>query len=113
MDRIKKYETAILDFLKVYAKEMYDADPSDIETLVVADKENYHYQLVRVGWAEKRQVHYTPIHIDIKNNKVWIQINNTEELVADELVNRGLSKQEIVLAFHPKELREFTGFAVA
>ena len=114
MDALKKtekYQEAILDFLNRYAEEMYSDDPSGIETLVVADKENHHYLLLRVGWNDHRHIHYCPFHFDIKNDKVWVQINNTEEMVGDALIERGIPKSDIVLAFHPREMRQYTGFA--
>lgn len=40
-------------------------------------------------------------------------MNNTETMVADELMNRGIAKSDIVLAFHREDMRQFTGFAVA
>lgn len=111
MDTIKKYQTAILDFLNTYAEDRYAKDPSGIGTQVIADKENHHYQLIRFGWSEEKHVHYTPLHFNIKDEKVWIHLNQTEEMVGDELIKRGVPKSSIVLAFHPKELRIYTGFA--
>lgn len=113
MDKIIKYEKAILHFLNSFAKEMYDQDPSDIETFVLSDKENHHYQLVRIGWNNDQHIFYCPLHFNIKNDKIWVQVNNTEEMVGDELIKRGVPKSDIVLAFHPKELRQYTGFAEA
>lgn len=113
MDTIEKYHQAILDFLSAYAKEMYANDPSGIATQVIADKMTRHYLLLRFGWNKERHVHYTPFHFNIEDNKVWIQLNNTEAQVADELMKRGIPKSAIVLAFHPKELRVYTGFAIA
>lgn len=36
------------------------------------------------------------LHIDIKNNKVWIQHNRTERRIAQELIEVGLSNEDIV-----------------
>lgn len=113
MDKIKKYEIAILDYLNSYAEDMYSNDPSEIDTVVIADKEKFHYQLIRLGWNNDQHIYYCPFHFNIHNGKAWIQINNTEEMVGDELIKRGIPKSDIVLAFHPKELRQYTGFAVA
>lgn len=52
------------------------------------------------------------IHIHIKDNKIWIQHDETEDGIANELVQRGVSKQDIVLAFHSPFKRQFTEFAV-
>ncbi|WP_422387058.1 element excision factor XisI family protein [Anabaena sphaerica] len=51
------------------------------------------------------------MHIDIKNGKIWIQHDGTEVGIATLLLIKGVPKQDIVLAFHAPEMREFTEFA--
>lgn len=113
MDKIKRFQKAITDYLSEYAKTYNQDDADPIRTQLVFDKENHHYQLVRVGWKKQKFYHYCIFHFDIINDKIWIQANNTEEMVGDELVERGVLKKEIVLGFQPDYKREFTGFAVA
>jgi len=113
MDKINKYQQAIIDYLDYYKEEMYSRDTSGVETQVVADKEKHHYQLVRLGWSDGRHVYYCPLHFDIKDGKVWVQLNNTEEMVGDELISRGVAKSDIVLGFHHESMRGYTGFAEA
>ncbi|MEZ4727007.1 MAG: element excision factor XisI family protein [Caldilineaceae bacterium] len=45
--------------------------------------------------------------------KILIQHNATDVDIAEELVDAGVSKDQIVLAMHPASLREYTGYAVA
>jgi hypothetical protein len=52
------------------------------------------------------------LHLDIKDEKVWIQYDGTEDGIADELVALGVPKEDIVLGFHPADRRQYTGFAV-
>ena len=40
-------------------------------------------------------------------------LNNTELEAASELVRKGVPKTDIVLGFHPKEVRALTDYAVA
>jgi hypothetical protein len=67
---------------------------------------------MHVGWDGWRRVHGTVIHLDIHDGKVWIQYDGTNRPVADELIAAGIPKEDIVLAFHPADLRIHTGFAV-
>ena len=53
------------------------------------------------------------LHFDLINDKVWIQQKNTDILIADELVERGISKSDIVLGFIPEKVRHYEGFATA
>ncbi|HDN26052.1 MAG TPA: hypothetical protein ENG03_02940 [Thioploca sp.] len=49
--------------------------------------------------------------MDIINDKLWIQRDDTEDGVAQELVNAGIPKDQIVLGFHPAEVRPHTEYA--
>ena len=56
---------------------------------------------------------YGPMmHLDIKNEKIWIQQNTTEVDIALELMSMGVPKQDIVIGFHTPKMRQFTDFAV-
>ena len=79
---------------------------------MVADTTHDHYQLVNVGWVNKRRVYGCILHIDIKGDKVWIQHNGTELFVAEDLVALGIPKDRIVLGFHAPFKRQFTEFSV-
>ena len=41
-----------------------------------------------------------------------VDVHHQGEIVAIDLLAAGISKENIVLAFHPIEVREFTGFAI-
>ena len=66
-----------------------------------------------VGWDKDERVHFPVIHIDIVGGKLWIQTDNTDCGVATELEAAGVPKSDIVLAFHPAEVRDYAGYAVA
>jgi hypothetical protein len=51
--------------------------------------------------------------VDIINGKFWIQRDGTEYGIARELVDAGVPKEQIVLAFRAPEIRKHTGYAVA
>lgn len=83
-----------------------------VEAQTIFDTERNHYQLVYVGWENRRRVYGCVIHVDIKDGKIWIQHDGTEIGIADDLVALGVPKQDIVLAFQAPNLRKFTEFAV-
>ncbi len=111
MDKVKKYEALILAFLNDYAKTTL-ANAEHLETQVISDTKNHHYQLMRTGWLKNEFIHHCIFHFDIKNEKIWIQQNNTELQIADELVQLGVPASDIVLGFQPESVRALSGFAV-
>ena len=58
-------------------------------------------------------MHHCIFHFDIKDNKIWLQANNTDIEVDLELAEMGISKDEIVVGFHHPSMREYSDFALA
>ncbi|MEJ7710868.1 MAG: XisI protein [Pyrinomonadaceae bacterium] len=85
----------------------------EVQIETVFDEANDHYELIYAGWNGVYRIHGSVLHIDIRNGKVLIQQDGTEEGIAEELVRAGIDRQDIVLAFKPPEVRAHTGFAVA
>jgi hypothetical protein len=110
MDTIVQYRKYIQDILDEYAS--YKPRYGDVEMEVIADTQRDHYQLLSVGWNQLERIHGTLIHIDIRDGKIWIQHDGTEEGIANRLVEQGVPKSDIVLAFHPPYKRPYTDFAV-
>ncbi|MFN8486591.1 MAG: XisI protein [Caldilineaceae bacterium] len=110
MAQLELYQRYITDLVNKYAS--YKPSNGDIDMEAITDHEHGHYEVMSVGWDEDERVHACIIHIDIKNNKIWIQENRTDVDIAEELMERGVSKEDIVLGLHPPYIRPYTGFAV-
>ncbi|MDP5337252.1 MAG: XisI protein [Nodularia sp. (in: cyanobacteria)] len=110
MDKLEQYRNYIENILKEYSQ--YKPSYGDVELQLVIDRENNHYQLMNVGWDGEKRIHGMMLHIDIKDGKIWIQHNGTERRIAQDLLDLGVPKQDIVLAFHSPTRRKYTDFAV-
>ena len=82
----------------------------EYEVKTVFDSEQDSYQLLYVGWRGHKRDFGCILHVDIKDGKIWIQHDGMEEGLANRLVEMGVPKQDIVLAFHEPEVRQYTGF---
>ena len=111
MDKVLKYQQIITNLLEGYASEW--SKGAQLKFEVVFDTVRHHYQLLCVGWLNDDYVHYVPIHIDIIEDKVWLQKNTTEVFVAEALTSQGIPKSDIVLGLQPPEYRKYTEYAVA
>ena len=111
MDKIAKYRQIIQDFLTEIGS--YKSHFPEIETQLIFDTTRDHYQVLKTGWRDLERTYGIVIHIDIKDDKIWIQRNATDLLIAEDLVQRGIAKEDIVLAFYAPYNRKYTGFAVA
>ncbi|NJK51652.1 MAG: XisI protein [Leptolyngbyaceae cyanobacterium SU_3_3] len=82
----------------------------EFEVQTVFDTEQDHYQLLYVEWRGNKREFGCILHLDIKDGKIWIQHDGTEVGIANQLVELGVPKQDIVLAFHEPTVRDLTGF---
>jgi hypothetical protein len=76
---------------------------SDVELLF--DDKRQRYIAVRVGWQNHRRIHRCLIHINIVDETVVIQANNTEDDLRDTLVAMGVPDESIMLGFIPPDVR--------
>jgi XisI protein len=111
MAKLDEYRGYIQQLLTKYAARDSHEDGVEVETIF--DTNHDHYQLLYVGWRNRRRVYGPVMHLDIKNEKIWIQWNGTEDDIAAELVDMGVLKEDIVLGFHTPYARQFTDFAVS
>jgi hypothetical protein len=111
MDTLGTYRQCIENVLHDYAQLPYAY--GEVEREVVSDRHGDHYLLRAVGWDGAQRVHGSIVHIDIINDKVWIQRDGTEHGMAEDLVAAGIPRDHMVLAFRPPDLRQYTGYAVA
>ena len=113
MDNLDKeaLKQITIKVLEEYLK-FFGNDP-ETELELVIDETRDRYLLIETGWHQNKRIYGTLIHIDIIDGKIWIQQDGTEEGIANELVNLGVSSQQIVLAYKSLERRKITKFAVS
>jgi hypothetical protein len=105
------YSQYIQSLLEKYSQSA-QADPS-VETQLIFDTLHHHYQLLDVGWVGHDRIYDCLLHLDIKDNKIWIQRNTTDAQIAEELVEMGVPKSDIVLGLQAPYKRPYTDFGVA
>jgi len=111
MDRLSGYREIVRSLLQEHAS--YPPANGQIEMQVICDTDHDRYQLVALGWQGDRRVHGCLVHIDLKDDKVWLQHDSTDAEIAESLVEQGIPRTDIVLGFQPERWRQYTGFAVA
>jgi hypothetical protein len=111
MDKVSQYRQIVQEILldRSQIKPAY----GEVEMGVLFDEKRDRYQVLRAGWLQKNRVFGVLIHIDIKDEKIWIQYDGTEVGVANELTEKGIPKTDIVLAYHSPFIRQYDGFAIS
>ena len=111
MDKSTQYRTIIKGIINHYASIRPSVGEIEVETIF--DEAGDHYEMMQIGWIGKRRVHGSVLHIDIRNGKAYIQHDGIEGGAAEELVEAGIPREDIVLAFHPPSVRKYTEYAIA
>jgi hypothetical protein len=111
MEKLQKYRQIIREVLTEQAHPF--SFSTDVETVMIFDTDNDHYQLSYIGWQDQKRIFNVILHFDIKDSKIWIQHNGTETAIAQVLTDKGVLPTDIVLGFHSPFKRQFSGYAIA
>jgi XisI protein len=110
MDRTDRYRLIVRRTIEEYGS--YKPSNGQIDPEIVIDRERDHYEVMHIGWDGPRRVHGSIVHLDIRDGKVWVQYDGTSRPIAEALVEAGIPREDIVLGFHPAEIRHHTDYAV-
>lgn len=90
-----------------------DVKPDGARTIKAFDRDRGQFLLIDEGWHGSRRVHHVWAHLEVRDGRIWIHEDGTEEGIANLLVAAGISRDRIVLAFYAPALRSATEFAAA
>jgi len=110
MAEVEEYPGIVKQIIREYA--LLKPSHGEIDVECIFDDAVGHYEMMYTGWDHWRRVHGSVLHVDIRDGKVWIQFDGTEDGIADDLLEAGIPADHIVLAFHHPHKRPYTGFAV-
>jgi hypothetical protein len=109
MDKLTKYRQYIQQLLT--EESQGDTLGGDIiESETVFDLVNDRYLLIDLGWKGHKRIYNCVLHLEIREDKIWIQRNQTDTLIADKLIAKGVVKDDIILGLQPPTIREYSDF---
>ena len=111
MADLEKYRAFIKELILDRSKNKYAN--STLEKKPVFDTERDRYLLMVTGFEGIKRHDYALIDVEIRNSKFWIHYDGLEDGVAAYLLEKGVPKEDIVLAFYSPEKRKLTEFAAA
>ncbi|MEB3340195.1 XisI protein [Okeania sp.] len=107
----EKWRETLINILQYYADLPYRY--GDVKTYLIVSSDRNHFLLINEGWQQNGiRLYGTIVHAEICNDKIWIHHDGIEDGITDELVDAGVPKDKIVLAFHPPKIRQHTGYGV-
>ncbi|MEM1325695.1 MAG: element excision factor XisI family protein [Bacteroidota bacterium] len=102
MDKTLKYQAAIKTVIQSYIEYYYKESPLRIQTIF--DDNNGHYILIHLGWQDDQWTYGIPLHLDIIADKIWIQRNQTEVELEEELLELGVLEEDMIIGFYTTDM---------
>jgi len=115
MDKLVTYRQLIKKTLKEY-ETLFNSPspiPKQVDDHSLFDETHDRYMLFRTGWWKKERINSVTLYIRLHKDKIYIEEDWTEDGIATDLLQAGVPREDIVLAFHPPEIRQHTEFAIA
>ena len=110
METLSHYRQVITTILS----ELAEATAQDgVEALALFDSTHDNYLLLAAGWDGVRRIHHIIAHLRMRNDKIWVEADNTDAEIVQQLLDSGVPREAIVLAFYSPHKRALTEFAVA
>ncbi len=106
MDKLNHYRRIVSNLIKDISG--YGSSPGEIDEYAICDEKTDNYILFNVGWHPSglRQFGY-PIHIRIKNGKVLVEWDGTDQEIVQRLIDAGIDENDVVWNFEkPEEFRQ-------
>lgn len=105
MERIEYLRSVI----KRIIGEQLEATPDEpsVDTLAIQDDESGNYLLVEVGWQSPRRIYNVIFHLHLKEGKIWVEQDWTEDGIANHLLTAGIQPEEIELGFQSPTMRAY------
>jgi hypothetical protein len=96
MEKYKAIVAALIQEIAQFGSTPFD----DVQNQIIMDNERGHYLLYNSGWHNNRRNYGCYLHLQVRlDGKVAVQHDGTNLKIAEELVKKGVLKEDIVLEF--------------
>lgn len=104
MEISKKYKKIISEYCKYFIDNHFIVK-GEVKASTVIDEDAQIYILTALGWENEYLFVYDILfHIEIIDEKVCIQLNDTNISIGDELIERGIGRNDLkITAQHENE----------
>lgn len=110
MDKIDRYRQIIQQIIAHHAE--YTPSHGEIETVPICDTRYDNYLLLDVGWDKTGRVYSVILHLRLREAKIWVEQDGLEAGIAQELLEAGVPKEDIVLGFYRPDRRALVDFTL-
>ncbi|MEM6700659.1 MAG: element excision factor XisI family protein [Bacteroidota bacterium] len=114
MDKALKNKEIVKEIQRETFEWSENNPDKSIQQFLVVDDENGQYLLYMEGWRKQDHIYGCFFHIHVTTKgKVWLFRDGTDLEIGQQLVDKGIAREDIVLGWISPIRREDTAFAVA
>ena len=111
MDSVNKHKNLVRTLLADIANHFRQSNRWEI--IEAFDEDRGQYLLFTDGWQGETRDYGCFMHIEVKpSGRIWLRRDGTDLDIGQQLLDEGVPKSELVLAFHSPKMREWSDFAV-
>ncbi|MEM8640095.1 MAG: XisI protein [Cyanobacteria bacterium P01_G01_bin.54] len=110
LTRIDQYRQTLLNILQEYC-DIFNRDSPTTSQIIISQNQT-RYLIIDEGWDSIKRIHDLIFDAEIRHNKIWLHHDGLDHGITAELVDTGVPKDRIVLAFHPPHIRKHTGYGI-
>lgn len=111
MDRVEFYKSLVRQTICDYAAQIPELE--GVDQKIIFHEELSYYALLHNGWLRGHRVYGNILHLEVKDGKIYIQHDGTEDGITDFFLDNGVPTHDIVIQRHPPEYRHLTEFAIS
>ncbi len=101
MEKLKHYRQILQQVVEKHAA--MPGEPAEDESIPICDTIHDNYLLMDVGDGANGRTGYVVFHVRLKDGRVWIERDGIEYGIARDLLEAGIPKEDIVLAFYGRQ----------
>ncbi len=116
MDKSTEYIKILKEIFDEYKSLMKRASSNinqKVSPIFIVDELQGIFAWLDFGWTKQGRTKSINVFVRLKDGKIHIEEDWTEEGIGTILLERGVSPKDIVIEFHPPEMRQYTEFAIS
>jgi hypothetical protein len=100
MGKLEQYKNLLESIVVEWGTSGDSLMETTVDDVIITDHLSGNYILMSVGWWNKKRLHDIVFHARIKDDKIWIEWDGTDPGITDELLRRGVPREDVVFGWN-------------
>jgi hypothetical protein len=105
MDKLERYRKLVKGLVEKYGEMAMRSNEERSEIIVINDDKTDNYLWLHLSSLNGER-HFVPLHLRLKNEKIFVCWDGTNLEFAQQLIDAGVPEEDIVIGFHQPDFSE-------